>query len=134
VSAPIWVQEHVVLRAHQKVIDQHGGLHGIRVTGLLESALHRPRMAYFYENPTSGIVDLAAIHYIAISDAQPFIAGNKRTGSAVCHLFLWLNGFGFDRHDNDERVEVFVKAANHRVSGFGQAELSAWIRQHVLAL
>jgi death-on-curing protein len=126
---PVWVEAEIVLEAHQQVIDRHGGVAGFDAD-LLDGALNRPRMAYHYEDPKPGIVDLAAVYFIAIAEAHAFVEGNKRTAAAVCELFLMLNGMEFDPPD-EEAVEVFVKAGHHRATGFGRRELAGWIGRQV---
>jgi hypothetical protein len=65
-----------VIDEHRKQIDRHGGEHGLRDRGLLESALARARNLYAYGQPD--LTDLAATLAFGITRNHPFIDGNKR--------------------------------------------------------
>lgn len=59
----------------------------------LESAVLRPTMAAHYEG--ADVVRQAAILAVAISQAQAFLDGNKRTSYIACDVFLRQNGLRF---------------------------------------
>jgi prophage maintenance system killer protein len=52
-------------------------------------------------------VELAALTSIAISQAQSFADGNKRTAEAALHIFLRLNGYRFT--GNWMQVALFLE-------------------------
>ena len=92
-SEPIWVLAESVKAIHKRQIAEHGGDAGIRDSGLLESALAKPKNTFFYAKGKSSIPDLAAAYAYAIAKNHPFIDGNKRVAFVVSMLFMTLNGW-----------------------------------------
>jgi death on curing protein len=73
---------------HKQLIERFGGAPGIRDTGALESALHRPQTGY-YDN----IIHETAALLESLVQNHPFIDGNKRVAFAVIDVFLRINGY-----------------------------------------
>jgi death on curing protein len=74
-----------------QLIDQFGGLHGIRDAGLLESAVMRPRNGYY-----SNIIEEAAALMESLANNQAFHDGNKRISFSATDVFLRANGYVLD--------------------------------------
>lgn len=85
-----WLKRAVLLAVHDRQIEEHGGLAGIRDMALLESALARPRQRAAHEAPD--VFDLAACYAHGIARNHPFLDGNKRTAYVAAMLFLRLHG------------------------------------------
>ena len=128
-AEPRWVDRVVVDAVHLDQIRVHGGLPGIRDEIALEIALARARNKWSYE-PTADIALLGAAYAFALVTSHPFRDGNKRIAFLTMVVFLGLNGFDFDAPEN-EVVTMMVAAADHRAS---EADLTAWIRQHMKPL
>jgi death-on-curing protein len=81
-----------ILELHRRIIEQSGGLTGIRDMGMLESASAQPLMTFGGEElyPTS-IEKASALGFSLIKN-HPFLDGNKRIGHAAMETFLVLNG------------------------------------------
>lgn len=77
-----------VLEIHTALIERFGGANGIRDTGLLESALYRPRTGYY-----SDLIEMAAALFESLMNNHPFIDGNKRVAFFSTDIFLRLNGY-----------------------------------------
>ena len=90
-SAPVWIDDVLVLAIHDRQLVEHGGAAGLRDESLLQSALARPLNHFSYANPN--IVELAALYTAGIVQNHPFVDGNKRTGFVVGALFLEINGY-----------------------------------------
>lgn len=79
-----------VIDLHKRLINQFGGIHGIRDKNLLESALVYPHMLH-----TLGLehnsYTLAAAYFYHIIQNHPFIDGNKRIGTLAMMTFLKMN-------------------------------------------
>ncbi len=75
---PIWVSRTAAEAIHADQISQHGGAHGLRDEGLLESALARPRMQWHYDQAVD-VADLAAPYCIGLAKNHVFVDGNTRT-------------------------------------------------------
>ena len=90
---PIWINLRVVKAFHDRQINEHGGLAGLRDEGLLLSALLRPENAYHYSNPKPEVAELAAAYGFGLAKNHPFNDANKRTALITMRLFLKLNGY-----------------------------------------
>ena len=115
---PIWVPQSAVLVLHDRTLNEHGGLAGIREFRLLESALARPRQLYAYGN-NPNIVELAAAYTTGIVRNHPFVDGNKRTGFLVALEFLFNNGYRLA--DLGGEVKALVNLAEGSLSEEGFA-------------
>lgn len=80
-----------VLRIHHQLIDAYGGVHGIRDTALLESAVFRPQIGYY-----NSIAEEAAALMESLANNHPFLDGNKRIAFGAAHTFLLVNGFDLE--------------------------------------
>jgi len=79
-----------VLAIHRKLIDQFGGVHGLRDEGLLDSALLAAASRQHYEG--ADIAACAATYAYHLTRNHPFVDGNKRIGAAVSEVFVQLKG------------------------------------------
>jgi death-on-curing protein len=77
-----------VLEIHTALIHRFGGAEGLRDTGLLESALYRPRSGYYED-----LVTMAAALFESLINNHPFVDGNKRVAFFSTDVFLRLNGY-----------------------------------------
>lgn len=77
-----------VLEIHTALIHRFGGAAGVRDTGLLESALYRPKSGYYGD-----LVEMAAAMFESLINNHPFIDGNKRVAFFSTDIFLRLNGY-----------------------------------------
>ena len=90
-----------VIFIHARLIDETGGVHGIRDLGSLESAVSRARASFDGDDLYVGVFAKAAALLQSLIRNHPFIDGNKRTGIAAAGIFLWRNGFAMDASDED---------------------------------
>lgn len=119
-NEPEWILNEVVYAIHAEQLAEHGGREGVRDAGLLKSALDAPKNVYYYEK--ASLFKLAAVYGYRISNNQPFVDGNKRTGYVVARLFLMLNGYDI-KASEVERVQVFLDISNNVKS---EDELAKW--------
>lgn len=126
-SQPHWLNRIVLDAIHFEQLREHGGLHGIRDEGALESALARPRQKWWYDKSTD-VVSLAAAYRFGIVRNHPYRDGNKRVGFMALVTFLGLNGYEFEADDDDVVSQMFALAAG-RVS---ESELDEWVRRHAV--
>jgi len=110
VKEPNWVEEHVALAVHARLLALYGGASGQRDKGLLQSALARPRQLFAYVDPPS-MIELAATYTAGILRNHPFIDGNNRTGLVIAVLFLETNGYRFTASEEDATQAVLNLAA-----------------------
>lgn len=81
-----------ILTIHSILIDNFGGIHGVRDSASLGSALARPFQTYDNTDLYSGCLEKAAALLECLLINHPFADGNKRTGYTVLRLFLMQNG------------------------------------------
>jgi len=123
VKEPAWIEEREALAIHGRLLALHGGATGLRDSGLLESALARPRQLHEYGgNP--GIVELAAAYAAAIIRNHPFTDGNKRTGFLLCALFLETNGYRFTATE-EGAIEAVM---GHAAGAMDERGFATWLR------
>ena len=107
---PNWIDEHVVLAIHARLLALYGGAPGLRDERLLQSALARPRQLFAYgESPS--VIEIAAAYTAGIVRNHPFVDGNKRTGFVTGVLFLETNGYRFTASEEDATQAVLNLAA-----------------------
>ena len=81
-----------VVSVHNDQVQRYGGHPGVRDFGLLQSALAMPRASFGGERLHRNLHEMAAAYAFHISQNQPFVDANKRTGLACALVFLDLNG------------------------------------------
>lgn len=111
---------------HAELLQQDGGSYGVRDDGLIESALARPRNRWEYQDDCT-LEDLAAAYAFGLARNHGFIDGNKRVALAAMTVFLRLNGWALHADEAETTVVMLELAAGER----GEAELSAWISEHI---
>lgn len=117
-----------ILELHRRIIQQSGGLTGIREVGLLESALAQPLMTFGGEELYPTIVEKASALSFSLIKNHPFLDGNKRIGHAAMETFLVLNGHELDALV-DEQEQVILKVASGEL---GRDSLTDWLRAHII--
>jgi len=110
-----WLLDGVVLAIHEEQIAEHGGSTSIRDTGLLSSALARPKNQAHYGGEPS-VFDLAAAYAYGIIRNHPFVDGNKRTGFLTSYVFLHINGWQL-RASEVEAVNAVLALAADEIDG-----------------
>ena len=96
-----------VLAIYRRVMDQSGGIMGVRDVGALESSVSQPRMSFEGSDLYMTLAEKAASLGYSIIQNHPFIDGNKRTGHAAMEMFLLLNGYEI-RAGVNEQVETIL--------------------------
>ena len=91
-TEPNWSNLCVKEAFHDRQINEHGGLPGLRDEGLLLSALSRPENTYHYSDPKPGVAELAPVYGFSLAKNHPFNDANKCTALIAMRLFLKLNG------------------------------------------
>ena len=79
------------IETHRLLIEEFGGLHGIRDMGLLESAVFRPQNGYY-----GGLIEEASALMGLPANNHSFIDGNKRVSSVMTDAMLRANGYFLD--------------------------------------
>ena len=122
---PIWINLRVVKAFHDRQINEHGGLAGLRDEGLLLSAWLRPENAYHYSDPKPDVAQLAAAYGFGLAKNHPFNDANKRTALITMRLFLKLNRYGLVSSPED-KYKTIIRVAASEISEY---ELALWSRE-----
>ena len=112
-----------VLQIHHQLIENYGGIRGVRDKGLLESAVFRPQIGYY-----SNIAEEAAALMESLANNHPFLDGNKRIAFAAAHTFLLINGY--DLEVEPLAVGDFVIQSLAR-GEFRFGPILKWINDHI---
>ncbi len=115
-----------VLEIYHRVMQQSGGLVGIRDLGGLESAVAQPRMTFGGLELYPTLIEKAAALGFSLIQNHPFLDGNKRTGHASMEIFLVLNGHQI-RASVDEQVEIILQVAEGMIS---REKFAEWLGSH----
>jgi death on curing protein len=112
-----------VLQIHHQLIENYGGIRGVRDKGLLESAVFRPQIGYYNQ-----IAEEAAALMESLANNHPFLDGNKRVAFAAAHTFLLINGY--DLEVDPIAASDFVIRSLAR-GEFRFAPILKWINDHI---
>lgn len=76
------------MEMHRLLIDEFGGMHGLRDRGPFEAAIYRPQNGYYDD-----LVHEAAALMESLANNHAFLDGNKRICFAATDTFLRVNGY-----------------------------------------
>ena len=111
-SEPTWVNLRAIKAFHDRQINEHGGLPGLRDEGLLLSALSKPENAYHCSDPKPDAAELAAACGFGFAKNYPFNDANKRTALIAMRLFLKINGYDLAASPADKYKTIKRVAAS----------------------
>lgn len=117
-----------VLLIHSVVIDETGGIHGIRDEGLLQSAVQQIQQTFSGQELYPTIFDKAAALFLGLLKNHPFLDGNKRTATVALGVFLELNGYVLKLDSMDLADWVQHRAAVKADT----PDTVLWIRAHTI--
>ncbi len=119
-----------VLGIYERVMQETGGLVGIRDLGALESAIAQPYMTFGGNELYPSLAEKAAALGFSLIQNHPFADGNKRTGHAVMESFLGLNDYEINAN-TDEQVEIILSLASGKLN---RNEFTEWLSKHIKKL
>jgi death on curing protein len=114
-------KEHI-LAIHEELIEQFGGVQGIRDESLLESAVGRYQSGYYAD-----ILAEAGALMESLGINHPFLDGNKRIAVTAPFVFLMANGYSVHL-DQDRAFQLIIGALEQ--SHFTRSYLEKWIRDN----
>ncbi len=88
-----FLSKEIILAFLDDQITTHGGSHGIRDEGLLESALAQPQASFDGKYVHETIFEMTAAYGFHICKNHPFVDGNKRMSLVAMYTFLYVNGY-----------------------------------------
>jgi death on curing protein len=107
-------------------ISDHGGSHGLRDRGLLESAAARPENVEHYR-PEASVGELAATLAWGLIKNHAFIDGNKRVGLICLVNFLHINGYRLTS-SQEEEIAMVLRAAAGEIT---EEQWTVWVMRVV---
>jgi death-on-curing protein len=122
-----WISQELACAIHDRQLDLHGGMAGIRDEGLLSSALTRARNLFAYSNPKPDLAQLAAAYAYGLVKNHALVDGNKRTAHVAYRTFLTLNNTAFSA-PLAEKFGVMVQLADGTID---EAQFADWIRKNI---
>ena len=111
----IFLTVEQVIDFHTEIINEFGGVHGVREKGLLISAIEMPKAFIFGEFLHVSIYDKAAAYLYHIICNHPFVDGNKRSGLVVALTFLEINAVILE-YDENKLEDLVVKVAKGKAN------------------
>src|SRR3989338_5955291 len=114
-----------ILAVHDRIIEETGGMLGVREENLLQSIAQRPKTAFGGAEQFPDIFTKAAVYLESIATYHVFLDGNKRTALTVAAVFLLLNGY--EATLPVEESETFMLAAAQRQKTLD--EIAAWLKK-----
>jgi death-on-curing protein len=127
-TEPVWLTRALVEAIHDQLVVEHGGSHGLRDEGLLESALARAQNLRAHGTPS--LAELAAAYAVGLCRNHAFIDGNKRVGLAAADVFLQLNGCELVAPE----AEAVVMTRELAAGQCSESDYAVWIASHIVAL
>ncbi len=115
-----------VIQIHSMLIQETGGIDGIRDDGLLDSALNSPFQSFDGEDIYKTIQAKAARLGFSLINNHAFVDGNKRIGLLVMMTFLEMNGIILEC-SNEELIELGLGLASNKLD---DKDLLDWIIKH----
>jgi death on curing protein len=115
-----------VIHIQQRLIEEFGGMKGLRDFGLLDSALKRPFMTFGKTDLYQSVLDKACVLIHGIIQNHPFYDGNKRIGYFLFRAFLLSQGYDLKANE-DEKYDLVIKIAQGDLS---YPDILKWLNDH----
>lgn len=115
-----------ILVIHSEIIDQTGGLHGVRDVHLLQSGVVRAKTSYAGHELYKSVFEKAGAYLHSLAMYHVFLDGNKRTAIACAARFLNLNGYELEL--SNRNMEKFVlKVVVEKIE---IKQIAAWLKKN----
>ncbi|MDO5737127.1 MAG: type II toxin-antitoxin system death-on-curing family toxin [Propionibacteriaceae bacterium] len=102
------------------------GVGPVRDVGLLDSAVHRPRVRVFGRDAYPTLDDKAAVLLESLVGNHALVDGNKRLGWLSLVVFYGLNGVVLEAPDDDAYDMVIAVASGTATHQEVSIRLSSW--------
>ncbi|HTT34244.1 MAG TPA: type II toxin-antitoxin system death-on-curing family toxin [Methylomirabilota bacterium] len=115
-----------VLEMYRQLIEEFGGIYGLRDVGLLEAAVFRPHSGYHDD-----LLHEAAALMESLANNHAFLDGNKRISLAATDTFLRMNGLYLELEPL--AAHSFITSAISKRE-FRIRRIRDWLAQHAKPL
>ena len=119
------LSKHQILMLHSMLMEQSGGMEGLRDEGLLDSAIHLPLQTFGGQELYPTILEKAARLGYGLIHNHPFVDGNKRIGTHAMLVFLDINNVVVTYED---LIAAILRVASGDMDDLGLLE---WLKGHV---
>jgi len=121
-----YLTKEQVLLVHSMIIDETGGLHGVRDYHALLYLEDAPQQSVFGKELYPTVFLKAAVYTYNIIMSHPFLDGNKRTGITAAGIFMEKNGYTVIAKEGE--IEKF--ALRIVVRKLSIEEIAQWFEKH----
>ena len=118
-----------ILRLHYMLVEDFGGLHGVRDENRLKSVVEAPQAVMYGVEQYAAVYEKAAVYMRNIVQDHPFHDGNKRSGVTVGGVFLQRNGVLLTAEPR-ELEDFAVRIATDHLD---VASIADWLKVHTRA-
>lgn len=115
-----------IIKLHEMLLKETGGVPGIRDISLLESAINSPFQTFDKVSLYPTLEHKAARLGYGIVKNHPFLDGNKRIGLLSMLTFLEINGIEL-QYTDEELIKTGLALAD---GTFSEKQLLTWISFH----
>lgn len=122
----LYITAEEILVMHSEIIDETGGLHGVRDNNLLSSSAERPRTSYGGHELYKTVFEKAGALLHSLAMNHVFMDGNKRTAIVSTARFLYVNGY--DLTASNKEIENFM--VNVVTEKYEVTTIAKWIKGH----
>ncbi|MBS5971866.1 MAG: type II toxin-antitoxin system death-on-curing family toxin [Finegoldia magna] len=117
-----------ILLLHKSLVEEFGGLCGVRDENLLDLSLNSSYQTFLGEDLYKGNINKIVHLGFSLIKNHPFIDGNKRIGTHVLLVLLELNGYSLE-YSQKELIEIILSIS---ASEKTEKDLLAWVKNHIL--
>lgn len=115
-----------IIKLHEMLLKETGGIPGLRDVSLLESAINSPFQTFDKVSLYPTLERKAARLGYGIVKNHPFLDGNKRIGLLAMLTFLEINGIEL-QYTDEELIKIGLALADDT---FSEKQLLTWISFH----
>lgn len=123
----IYLHKQQILKLHNQIINEFGGIHGIRDERLLDSALANPLQTFAGLDLYPTCVDKAVQLCYGLIKNHPFLDGNKRIALHSMLILISINGLKIEIAHN-ELTDIIFKVAD---GSFNSSDLLQLLREKI---
>ena len=123
----IYLHKQQILKLHNQIINEFGGIHGIRDERLLDSALANPLQTFAGLDLYPTCVDKAVQLCYGLIKNHPFLDGNKRIALHSMLILLSINGLKIEIV-HDELIDIIFKVAD---GSFNSSDLLQLLKEKI---
>jgi len=118
----------LVLNLHQKTIELHGGIYGIKNKDALISALENPFATFDGVELYPTITSKISIMTYSVINNHPMHDGNKRLGIGLMLVLLKKNNIQI-KYTQKELIDLGLSIAKNECK---TKDINKWIEEHIV--